>query len=273
MPFRHAHLYILALIALTVLAFWPTYFSILSTSPWGFHFHGITATLWLFLLALQSWTIHDRRFALHRSLGMASLAVFPLFLAGGAAVVSSMASATLNGELFYQTYGARLGIMDSSSVVLLGYLYHQALKHRRSVQLHARYLLATPLPLIMPIVGRVLNHLVPPLAIHGPQDFHLFAWGVRWASVVGIAITVWLYATAPRHGRPFLVAGAVIVAQQILFDSVGYTSAWQNAFLAFGRVPVIVVVLATLAVGAGLSWAGWIAGARPKRAAAALNSG
>lgn len=273
MPFRHAHLYVLALIALTVVAFWPTYFSILSSSPWGFHFHGITATMWLFLLALQSWTIHDRRAALHRSLGMTSLALFPLFLAGGAAVVSSMAEATVAGNPFYQIYGARLGIMDGSSVLLLGYLYYQALKHRRSVQLHARYLLATPLPLIMPIAGRVINHLVPPLAIHGPHDFHLFAWGVRWASLVGVAIAACLYTSSPRHGRPFLVAGGVIVVQQMLFDSVGYTPAWQSVFLALGRVPVIAVVFATLAVGAGLSWAGWIAGARPKRADAALNSG
>lgn len=275
MPFRHAHYYILALIGLTVIAFWPGYFSVLSTAPWGFHFHGLTATLWMVLLALQSWTIHDRQVPLHRALGMASLGIFPLFLAGGAAVESSMATATVNGDIFYQIYGARLGIMDGTSILLLGYLYYNALKHRRSVQLHAHYLLATPLPLIMPIVGRVLNHLVPPLVMHGPQDFHLFAWGVRWSTMVGLAIAAYLYSTAPRHGRPFLVAGIFVGAQQVLFDTVGFTAVWQSAFLALARVPLVAVILGTMAIGVGISWGGWVAGARrpARKAARRLSSG
>jgi hypothetical protein len=262
MPFRHAHYYVVGLIALTVVAFWPGYFSVLSTAPWAFHFHGITATLWLGLLAVQSRTIHGRLITWHRSLGMASLIVFPLFLAGGVAVLSRMAISTLGADPFYNLYGARLGLMDGSSVLLIGYLYYMALKHRRSVQLHARYLLATPLPLIMPIFGRVINHLVPPLAIHGPQDFHLFAWGVRLATIVAMILTAALYAAAPRHGRPFVVAGGVVVVQQILFDTVGFSDAWRAAFEALGTVPTLTVVLATTIAGGAIGWAGWTAGIR-----------
>ncbi len=273
MPFRHAHYYIVMLIGLTVIAFWPGYFSVLSKAPWGFHFHGITATAWLLMLAAQSWTIHDKRIGLHRAIGTASLIVFPLFLAGGAAVISSMAIATVSGSPFYDMYGAPLGIMDGSSVLLLGYLYYMALKHRHSVQLHARYLLATPLPLILPIVGRVINHLVPPLAIHGPQDFHLFAWGVRLATVVAAMLTVALYAAAPRHGRPFVVAGGVVVVQQILFDTVGFNGAWRAAFEALGAVPTLFVIMAATIAGAAIARVGWTAGSRrPTRSAPAANA-
>ena len=82
MPYRHAHWYLLLLFPLTGLAFWPNYFGKLGDSPYAFHVHGVTASLWIVLLAFQSWAIHRRRNHLHRSAGLASLALFPLFVAG-----------------------------------------------------------------------------------------------------------------------------------------------------------------------------------------------
>ena len=272
MPYRSAPYWIVGLLALTLIGFWPGYFSVLGTAPWGFHLHGITATAWLVLLAVQSWSIHRKRVALHRSLGVASLALFPVFLAGGVAVVLSMAAATAAGDAFYQVYGARLATMDITSVILLGYLYYKALADRRNVQLHARWLLATPLPLIMPIVGRVISHWTPGLMMHGPQDFHLFAWATRIASVIAIAFTAWLYSTAPRHGRPFLVAGLAIVGQTVLFDTLGFLPAWDATYRAIGGWPVMPLLLATMVAGAAIDWFGWQAGVRPARRPA-FNSG
>lgn len=104
MPFRFAAHFIIAMIGITIVAFWPGYFSTLASAPWGFHFHGITASLWMLLLAFQSWSIHSRQRALHRIGGISSLVLFPFFLAGGMAVLVSMAQATpLNP--FYQLYG------------------------------------------------------------------------------------------------------------------------------------------------------------------------
>jgi len=45
MPYRRAWLFFLALIAATLLGFWRSYFSVLATSPAGFHIHGMTASL------------------------------------------------------------------------------------------------------------------------------------------------------------------------------------------------------------------------------------
>jgi len=57
MPFRFAAYFILGLIGITIVAFWPGFFSSLDSAPWGFHFHGITASLWMLLLAFQSGSI------------------------------------------------------------------------------------------------------------------------------------------------------------------------------------------------------------------------
>jgi hypothetical protein len=264
MPFRYAPYWLAALLALTVLGFWPGYFSILAKAPWGFHLHGISATLWLILLGVQSWSAHARQMALHRSGGMASLVLFPVFFAGSAGVIWSMAAATAAGDPFYQIYGARLATMDLISTLLLGYLYYHALAERGRVQLHARYLLATPLPLIMPIVGRVFAGFVPGLVIHGPHDFALFAWSVRLSSVVALALTAWLYVSAPRHGKPFAVAGAVLLVQTIVFDTLGATYGWDAAYRSLALLPVAPLLLTGLVAGAAVAWFGWAAGQRPR---------
>src|SRR6185436_14831501 len=91
MPYRHAHWYLLSLFPLAGLAFWPNYVSRLADSSAAFHLHGITASLWIGLVAFQSWSIHHRRNALHRSLGLASFALFPFFVTGGLLIIQSIA--------------------------------------------------------------------------------------------------------------------------------------------------------------------------------------
>ena len=56
-------------------------------------------------------------------------------------------------------------------------------------------MLATPLLLIMPIISRVADAIIPGLAMDGPEDLHLFVWGMRIANVVSVACAAWLYST------------------------------------------------------------------------------
>ncbi|MFA6230242.1 MAG: hypothetical protein WC617_08705 [Rhodanobacter sp.] len=81
MPLRRAHYFIAAMPLATVVAFfWPGYFSVLRSARAELHFHASTATAWMLLLAIQSWTIHSRRRNAYRIVGMGSLFLFPLFL-------------------------------------------------------------------------------------------------------------------------------------------------------------------------------------------------
>ena len=107
MPYRHMHFYLLGLIALTALAFWPNYFSVLPGASRSVHIHGATASLWIVLLAAQSWTIHHDRTGWHRATGIASLALFPLFFAGSVLIVHVMALKFASGDVFDSQFGAR----------------------------------------------------------------------------------------------------------------------------------------------------------------------
>jgi hypothetical protein len=170
MPYRHAWMFVLALLPLAGLAFWPSYLSQVATAPLQFHAHGVTATLWVLLLTAQSWSIHAGRRGLHRTLGLASLALFPLFLAGGMSIFIGMAQ-RFAGELspFYTLWAARLAWLDIVAVAGFAAFYFEALRQRRTIPLHAGYLLATAIFLLPPILGRLTGAVMFATA-GGPPD-------------------------------------------------------------------------------------------------------
>lgn len=270
MPYRHAHFYLLLLFPLTAAAFWPNYFSRLSASPWAFHVHGATASLWIALLAFQSWSIHRRRPALHRKAGFAGFALFPFFFVGGLLVIQTMAvKFAARADPFYEMFGARLGAIDIVSSLAIPWLFFQALRHRRKVQLHARYMLATVFFLISPILGRLLP-ILPPLSISGPHDLYRFGYAVQLGNGVALALALFLYFRARERGRPWLVVAGLIAVQCLLFETLARTAAWDALYASFAGMPVALLVNLGFAAGAAVVWAGWSAArpaARPPRTA------
>jgi hypothetical protein len=225
----------------------------------------VTASLWIVLLAFQSWSVHRRRNTLHRSGGLASLALFPFFIAGGLLVIQTMAAKFAAGnDPFYALFGARLGAVDAISSAAMPWLFYLALKERRKVHLHARYMLAPVLFLLPPILSRLMP-VLPPLAIAGPADFHRFGYGVHLADALSIAVAATLYWRAPKWGQPWLVVGGLIAAQSLAFETLGRTAAWEGLFAAIGTVPTAAVATLGLAAGAAAAWAGWAAGRTPVR--------
>ena len=262
MPYRYAWLFIVALIATTVFAFWRSYFGALSMAPIGFHVHGVTATWWMLLLLAQSWTAHRGQIRLHRAVGRATFVAVPLFAAGAMGVIHSMAVGTANDDPLYAIWGASLGFIDALAFGALLYAASMALRHRRDVRLHAGYMLSTALPLLGPVLGRAINRTVPGLIIHGPRDFRLFGAGVQLANLIAGIVALWLWRRDPRKGRPWAVALGVIVAQMAAFETLAATSAWRAAFLALATLPLTVVMTFGLVAGAAAVWIGWSAPAK-----------
>lgn len=269
MPYRHAHLYLLLLFPLTALAFWPNYFAQFRASPYAFHVHGVTASLWIALLAAQSWTIHSRRNAVHRSLGVSSFVLFPFFIVGGLLVLQTMAAKFgSQSSPFYAIYGARLGAVDALSSLAMPWLFYRALKDRRKVHLHARWMLAGVFFLIPPIISRLIP-ILPPLAITGPESFHLFAYGVHISFALTVMLALWLALRVPKHGGPWLATAGLVAAQAVLFQTVGQAASWERLYASLAGTPVSLLAALGFAVSVAATWAGWVAGMTPQRRTAA----
>ena len=262
MPFRHAHWFVLALFPLAGLAFWPGYLSVLSASPRSYHFHGITASLWLLLLAAQSWSIHHGRRAFHRTNGLVSLALFPLFLAGGASIFVGMAERYVAAATpFHQLWPPHLAWLDFVAVGSTAYFYFKALEQRRKVGPHASYLLATAIFLLPPIFGRLapiplgIDFSKPGAFEHLGPAFHL---GNGVTAVIAFVIA----ARAGRNGKPFVLAGLLTVVASLLFEFPGGTAAWKSLYVHAATIPTVPLAVAAALFGAAVGWAGWVAGKR-----------
>lgn len=244
MPYRYAH-HALTLVILPVIifAFWPAYFGQLSTAPLAFHAHGITAMAWILLVAAQSWTIHSRRFALHRQLGRLMFVAVPLFVAGGAIAVQSMAfKYVTQSEPFYAALGPMLGLDDLISTTSLALLARAALANRKRPAVHGGYLLGTVLLVFPPIIAR--------LGLPVPVTWHM-------GEVIPCAIAAVLAATAPKQSRPFLIVIAILVGKAVADTLFGFSGAWIMVFTASLKVPMPLIA----AIPAGLSflllWTTW----------------
>lgn len=257
MPNRRAHWFVLALFPLAALAFWPSYVSQLSSASLQFHAHGITATLWLMLLIAQSFTIHRRQRGVHRQLGLASLALFPLFLMGGTAIFFGMADRFVAGEPFQAMYAPRLALLDIVGVGGFAYCYFEALRQRRKVHLHSRYMLATAIFLLPPIIGRLS---AIPLGVTGPEDLAKLGAGFQVANGLTAAIAFALAFWSGKHGRAFAIAGVLTLVGAFFYQTVGGLPAWQALYASVAELPVAPFAMAAGLAGILIGYAGWIAG-------------
>lgn len=261
MPYRHAHWWILGLLPLIGIAFMPNYWSVFTTAPMGFHLHGMTALAWLLLLAWQSWSIHRGRRAAHRQSGRLSLILFPLFLAGGTGLFFGMAQKMVEGSEFHLLYGAQLAWFDFAGVGMMAYFFHEALRHRRRVSLHSAYMLATIIPLLPPILGRLSGI---PLGVRGPGTFELLYPGFIFSALAAAAIALVVARGRGADGRPWLIAALISVLSAVAFVTVGESAAWRSIFAWMAGLPTAPFILASAAAGVLIAWSGWTLGRRSR---------
>lgn len=266
MPYRRAYIWLLALFPAVALAFWPGYFARLTSVSWVLHAHGVTASLWIALLVVQSWSIHREARPLHRLSGRTSLALFPIFWTSGLLIVQFMAAgAVAKDGPFHNLFGARLTPVDIVASAATLYLYYLAVSRRRAVLVHASAMLAIPLFLTTPILVRLLQ-IGGPFAIRGPEDFYKFGLGFHFSNALAILLAVWLYSRRPRTAWPFLFAAGGLALQSLAFETLGRSAAWEALLPSIAGVPTPLLAAGGLIVSMAVVAAAWF-GTRRDRAA------
>lgn len=261
MPYRRAHWWLLALLPAIVVAFWPNYFGRLRNAELALHAHGLTASCWVILTWLQSWSAATRRFALHRASGLATFVIVPAFVAAGALAVIDMSRRFVaQADPFNGTFGARLALEDMIAVVVFAVLTTMAIAKRRDLRFHAGAMLATILLVLSPILGRLLQHV--PFFPAG------FAPALHVSDLFAAVVALELARRDRRAALPFVIAAIANLAQSLLFETVARTAAWEDATRRIAAVDALPVVLGAAAVGAGLMWWAWVRGPARRSAAA-----
>ena len=264
MPYPRAHWYVLAVIAVIVAGFWPSYFRLWDNVPWQFHAHGVAASIWVMMVFAQSWTAHHKQLPLHRAVGRSSLFLFPFLIGGLAAIIDVTGKGYVaNDGPVRQLLGGQFLIGLAIAIAAYVLVYYRALKYRRKVWVHSGYMLSTPLILFESPFSRVMGMVVPAFHIEGPQHFDRIIPSIVWAMAVSLVVSAIIWWNYRDKANPFLVAGAFIVAQMLTMGLMSDNALLEAMLVVIGNASSAAVVMAGFALGALTSWAGWQAGRRP----------
>ena len=222
--YKNAFYWLIALLVVLLIGFWQSYFSQIGEAHLTHHFHGISMLLWVLLLISQSWLIRNRRNAQHRSLGQVSFLLAPAVVISGVMVVfHSQATA----EPPDSPFALSIFWFGFFSAGMLAVFYSFAIRHRRKMQLHARYMMATALVFIVPGLFRAVSQYIGPTGVWIPS-FYQMTW-------VPFLIGMWLMFRDWQNKQtiqPYLLFNVLWAINLVLWVTLP-NQAWWQAFAAW----------------------------------------
>jgi len=262
-PYRNAPYYVLFVLAVIGVGFWPSYFTKWTDVPWQFHAHGVAATLWVSLVLAQSWTVHHGQLELHRTMGKLSLFLFPFLIGGFAGIIDVTGKGYVAAnDPVRVMFGGSFLIGMAIAIAAYVTFFYRALKHRRKVWLHSGYMLVTPLFLFESPFSRILNMAAPGFTVRGPQDFGLIMTSIEFSMALELLFILLVCFKYRNKALPFMVAAGFIVAQMITMLLLGDWVVLEPFLILIARSPSVAVWATGFAIGALTSWAGWNEGKR-----------
>lgn len=234
--FPNAGYWFIALLAFTVVGFWPSYFSGFFSAMSGninryHHAHAIVMTLWIAMLITQPFLIRSGRRSLHRKLGKASYFLFPL------TVIVTYAMAH-HGLRIWATeipsdVSGRAGNFALVNSIMLGFIiaYALAIYYRTKAAMHARFMICTGLSLIGPSLGRVLDH--------APQAVANYRAVIEFGMIEFILLVLILVERRRGQGnKAFPIMLAVFTGTQILLFTMPKTDIWRAVTAWYMQLPL-----------------------------------
>lgn len=210
-PYLLEHVFLYAVLLLTVSGFWVLYFGTDADPGLHHHLHVVTNFTWLSLLLCQLSLIGSRRHADHRKVGLSVLVLGPLLFATTAALsVHSAHKGLVSGQgdfLIVQNVGVTL---EFGLLVLLAFVF------RRRRKLHGSFLLSTAILFMGIALFFTLISFVPQFRIEGPETFHRFQTAAITGQAICLVVGLLFFIKDFRNGWPFLLASSFFVLNELL---------------------------------------------------------
>lgn len=212
-----------------VAGFWPSFFRPLGTGSLPHSVHGVTATLWVVALALQSWLVSRGLVRWHRRVAVAALLLLLVMVLSALQIVAVMFS---NPDMppFLPPI---LAFIDLPSVAFLVLLVALALRNRREPASHKRWMAATVLLGFPPSLTRLYARVGAP-TIDFPMALHGSFFTVE-AILVALIITDWR-AGERRLAYPLSLGFFAVV--HVLMFPVGTNETWVALVQGYAALPI-----------------------------------
>ena len=189
----------LVAILVTLMGFWPTFFSRLGSIDAAHLLHGTLSTGWLVLVLVQASLIRFRKFKWHRTIGWISLLWFALLVATSCYMLTLMLSGT--GPTPIPFGMAKIfAFSDVTALPLMIIAYAGAITLRKDRHVHSRLMSVTLLAGLMPAIARAFLYI-------------FIAAGIAAATSMNDVLKA---LTLAMH--PTFIFVLVVLATAILFD-------------------------------------------------------
>jgi hypothetical protein len=190
----------------------PTYIDRPDWMSWAFIVHGLLATVWLILFAVQTVLIGRKQLRLHKAIGLSVRPLYLVLIATGLAVGFIGARYGFHQVPFDSVTFSALPWLVILAFAILGWA---GLNERRDPQRHKRLMLLATIALADAGVARVtmFHGLLPP-----------------WLSttlLLLIPLVIWDLATLRRLHRTTLTAGSFVAAVLLLAIPIGMSKPWH----------------------------------------------
>jgi hypothetical protein len=224
--YRSSAPYFLALLALAIPAFWPSYLHAekVEGDP-HVHVHGISLFLWSVMLIVQPWLIQRGRWRLHRRVGKLSYALAPVIVISTVLLVRFRLATNQDADQVYFAF-VQLGL-----IAVFAIAYVQAIRWRHAAGTHARYMVCTALTMVDPIVARLLFIYADVPAV--------WEQVVTYGIIDAIIVALWWRDRRLGNGiRAFPVMLAAFLAMQVGTFVVPPLQPWREFAAWFGTLPL-----------------------------------
>ncbi len=166
MKFKFADYFFIALLVCVFVGFWPSYFSHIFKGTAAFthyfHFHAVTALLWIAMLIAQPLLIRRKMFVWHRRVGTASYLLVPvLFISILLLAHHRLAGVDGQAREFWITF---------KDLIIFSFGFGVAIAYRKTMSIHARGMIVAGMALIEPTMVRVAFNVI---AIAPPAGYLL----------------------------------------------------------------------------------------------------
>lgn len=210
----------LLFIALQI-GFHPTYlqyFPKFEQFNWVHHTHGAIMVSWMFILVIQPYLIHKRKYPIHRLIGKISYVIAPLML------ISMFLVTRLN----YLTTVGKIEFKDVAYIQALNFVeplsfftfYVLAVINKNDISKHKRYMIATSFPMIMAIFSRILYNIFG--ATIEPYEYFIPLYFCSSISILLLVNDI----LKKNNPIPSIIIAAVILLNTLIFHA-RYTDVWQ----------------------------------------------
>ncbi|QCK15811.1 hypothetical protein [Mangrovivirga cuniculi] len=123
-----------------------------STFTWIYHVHGVSATLWMVLLIIQPLTYRYNKLKVHRVIGWTSILIVSIIVVAGITMMKNM---IINRASYPPGTVYKLAFIDATTLIAFISFYSLGIYYRKSLKLHARFMVCTIFAPFIPALTRV----------------------------------------------------------------------------------------------------------------------